>query len=36
MDRKKQRDDAIVVLYTILAILTFPIWVIFYVMKATK
>ena len=36
MNKKKQRDDALVVLYTIFMILTFPIWIIFYVMKYSK
>jgi len=36
MNNKKERDDAIVILYTLFAIITFPIWIIFYVMKYTK
>ena len=36
MSKKKEKDDAMVVLYTLFMILTFPVWVIFFVMKHSK
>ena len=34
--KKKEREDAFVVLYTLFLIITFPVWILFYVMKAMK
>lgn len=36
MDKKKQRDDAITALYTLFLIITFPVWIVFYVLKYVK
>lgn len=33
---KKERSEAMTILYIIFIILTFPIWILFYVMKFTK